>query len=737
MRFRLRYLLLLLAWIAPLAAHATIFGAVKGIVHDPQHRPIAGARVTVQSADSGWKQTTRSGAEGEFLISTVPLGSYTVTAEAPGFAAASMAVLVTSGNAPVLHIPLPLEAVQQSMEVSAEPEMVDPTSSSAQTIISRREIAATPGAELANSLAMITDYVPGSYIVHDQLHIRGGHQVTWLIDGVPVPNTNIASNVGPQFDPKDIDTIEVQRGGLTADTGDRTYGAFNVVTRSGFERNHGGEVLIGFGNHYSTDDQISFGSHTERFAYYASLSGNRSDLGLETPTPAILHDAVGGLSAFTSLIFNATPSDQLRLVTSVRGDHYQVPNTPQQQTAGVRDTDDERDAFLNFSWIHSTPGGITLTVAPFYHHNSADYTGRNGFPVTPDDNRSSHYVGGVISAGVVKGRHNARFGFQVFGDHEDQALRLRTTDGSNLDVRSAVSLWGDVEALYAEDQYRPTGWLTLNGGARLNRFSGPLTETTADPRLGAAIEIPRLHWVLRAFYGRYYQPPPLVTVGGPLLELAAAQGFGFLPLHGERDEQREFGLAIPFRRWAFEVTNFRTGARNFFDHDALGNSNIFFPLTIAHARIRGWEVAARSPHIAGRLDLHLAYSHQFVEGSGGVTGGLTDFTPPPQGTYFLDHDQRDTLSTGLRLELPRRAWTSSEIAYGSGFLDGDGPGHLPPHATWDLSLGKSFGERWSASVTALNLANSRYRLDNSNTFGGTHYVNPRIVFAQVRFRFHY
>ena len=84
---------------------------------------------------------------------------------------------------------------------------------------------------------MITGHVPGSFVVHDQLHIRGGHQVSWLLDGVPVPNTSIASNVGPQFDPKDIDSIEVQRGGYSAEYGDRTFGVFNVVTRSGFERN--------------------------------------------------------------------------------------------------------------------------------------------------------------------------------------------------------------------------------------------------------------------------------------------------------------------------------------------------------------------------------------------------------------------------------------------------------------------------------------------------------------------
>ena len=58
---------------------------------------------------------------------------------------------------------------------------------------------------------MITDFVPGAYVVHDQLHVRGGHQTAWAIDGVEIPNTNIASNLGPQIDPKDIDYLEVQR----------------------------------------------------------------------------------------------------------------------------------------------------------------------------------------------------------------------------------------------------------------------------------------------------------------------------------------------------------------------------------------------------------------------------------------------------------------------------------------------------------------------------------------------
>src|SRR5207248_11576682 len=178
------------------------------------------------------------------------------------------------------------------------------------------------------------------------------------------------------------------------------------------------------------------------------------------------------------------------------------------------------------------------------------------------------------------------------------------------------------EVVLAEDQSKPLAWRTLTGGLRFRHFAGAIAETVTDPRIGAALRLPRLNWVLRAFYGRYYQAPPLATVSGPLLEFAADQGFAFLPLHGESDEQREFGLTVPVRGWSVDFSNFQTHARNFFDHDVLGNSNIFFPLSIERARIHGWESTLRFPHIKNRLDVYLTYSNQQVEGAGVVTGGL-------------------------------------------------------------------------------------------------------------------
>jgi outer membrane receptor protein involved in Fe transport len=135
--------------------------------------------------------------------------------------------------------------------------------------------------------------------------------------------------------------------------------------------------------------------------------------------------------------------------------------------------------------------------------------------------------------------------------------------------------------------------------------------------------------------------------------------------------------------------------------------------------------------------MHAVYSNQIVEGQGAITGGLTDFSPPPDGIFLLDHDQRNTFSLGGEVTLPRNVWASANVAYGSGFLNGNGPDHLPPHATLNLSVGKSIAERWAISFTAINVTDVRFLLDNSNTFGGTHFNEPRQFIGQLRYAFHF
>jgi outer membrane receptor for ferrienterochelin and colicin len=734
---KLHLLVLLGVFLMPAApCLAIIFSTVKGVVHDPQHRPVPGATVTVKARQSDWTQTATTDAAGAFQIPAVPVGDYTVTVALQGFNTIRQAVTVISDTAPVLHFQLELGTVTENVTVSATAEGVHADSVTPTTLVSRQDIQNTPGADRTNSLEAITAYVPGAYVTHDQLHIRGGHQVSWLIDGVPVPNTNIASNVGPQFDPKDIDVLEVQRGAYDAQYGDRTYGVFNVVPRTGFERNNDAELMLTAGNFHQTNDQLSLGGHTERFAYFASVNGNRSDLGLGTPVADVIHDRQVGGGGFASLLFNVNPANQLRLVTSVRHDSYQIPNGPDDQAAGIDDVERESDAFVNASWVRTFPSGMLLTVSPFYHFNTANYNGGPADPIVTTDERRSQYGGAQATFSAEVAKNNVQIGFYGFHQQDDQLFALTFNDGSNpnLSVRERPS--GSSVAVFIQDKVPVTSWLTVTGGVRQTHFSGAITENATSPRVGATVQIPSINWVVRGFYGRFYQGPPLITASGPLLDFVTAQNLGFIPLHGERDEEYQVGLAVPIQGWTVDASRFQTRATNFFDHNPVGNSNVFFPLTIDGALIRGTEATLRSPRTWSLGQFHLAYSYQTAQGRGSINGGLTNFSSG--GGYFpLDHDQRHTFSAGFDARLPQGVFAATNVSYGSGFTDSGGPAHLPGHTTVNVSLGKSLGEKVSLSVTALNVADSHLLIDNSLTFGGTHFNSPREVYGELRYRFHY
>ena len=97
--------------------------------------------------------------------------------------------------------------------------------------------------------------------------------------------------------------------------------------------------------------------------------------------------------------------------------------------------------------------------------------------------------------------------------------------------------------------------------------------------------------------GRFYQPPPLLTAAGPIVDYANSQNTTFQPLHGERDEEHQFGVQIPFRGWLLDAGTFKTRANNFLDHSNLGESSIYYPVTIDGALVQGWELTLRSARL--------------------------------------------------------------------------------------------------------------------------------------------
>src|SRR5262252_11056372 len=261
MSIRRRFLFVLLMVVVARAAAAQVFGSVRIVVRDQQNLAVADAEVTVKAKDSAWSQTAKSNEQGEALFITVPFGTYVVSVTSAGFDVFERDIQVISNTQTPVQVRLAVAGLAQSVDVKATAQTINPESSGTQTLTSREDILLQPLTDRSGSLAMITNNVPGTFVMHDHLHSRGGHGVTWQIDGVPVPNSNLASS-GAQFDPKDVSSLETKRGGLSANLGDRSYGVFNVVPRSGFEGDRFGEASASVGSYRRFDGYVSFGDHT-------------------------------------------------------------------------------------------------------------------------------------------------------------------------------------------------------------------------------------------------------------------------------------------------------------------------------------------------------------------------------------------------------------------------------------------------------------------------------------------
>jgi hypothetical protein len=735
--------LVLLVLLLPAPGWAAAYGSVSGIVRDNSEQPVAGAEVVLESAAHAISRR-RTDSTGRFDFPNVAIGHYRLTISRGDFTSLTEPVTVEAGYFPFASIVLMPTLAEVTVTATRLPVVASVTPI---TIVSQQDVENTPGATNVNSLAMITDYVPGAYQAHDMLHMRGGHQTNWLTDGVEIPNTNIAENLGPEINPQDVQTLGVERGSYLADEGDRTYGIFNVIPKSGFSSTNQAALDVTAGNFGQTDDYASVASHTNDFAYYASIEGNRSNLGLQTPISQVIHDDSQGYGAFTNLQYKPSEQDAVTFIGQLRQDVYQIPDCAVPLAddpvcvGQFGDVQSEADNFALLSWAHTFTNNAVLTSSVMYHFERADYDGgADDYPTITNYHHSSQYEGLEENLRMSFSRNHLDVGVFGFAQQDQADFSLAFANNSSPSLQELQSPTGGLVTAWVQDTFEAAHWLNLSAGVRQSHFqSSSITENATDPRLGATVLLPQLDWVLSAFWGKYYQAPPLETLSGPLVAYATASDTAFLPLHGERDTERQFGVTIPVKGWSIEADYFVTEATNFFDHNPLGESDIYLPITDLGALIEGRELTVRSPPFWEYGQVHLAYSNQTAECFGPITGGLvvpgTACGYPPIG---LDHDQRNTLNLGYNADLPGQFFIGSNVSVNSGLSNGfAGPSHLPSYTVLDLTVGRNITRDLTVSVTGLNVTNRHLLTDNSLTFGGVHWNDPFQIYAELRYKFHY
>src|SRR3954447_11594539 len=134
-------------------ATAGSFGTVRGLIHAPQHRPVASAEVVLRAARSDWKQTVQTSAGGEYRFDGVPAGDYELYITVPGFAPESRDVAILSGTTVDAHFALKVEKAHESVDVTDSADIIETQSPATRTVVNRDDIARTPGGDATNSMA--------------------------------------------------------------------------------------------------------------------------------------------------------------------------------------------------------------------------------------------------------------------------------------------------------------------------------------------------------------------------------------------------------------------------------------------------------------------------------------------------------------------------------------------------------------------------------------------------------
>ncbi len=176
LRSSLLVLLALLLQVAGFTLAQDVGGSVQGQVAMADGAPIAGAKIVVEGPALQAPRETVTGASGEFVVSALPLGRYTVRISHPSFQpAAFQDVPVRLGRTTALRTVTlaPLGEIREEVEVVGQSPRIDPVSTAGGGTLSARFFDGIPLSRDYQSIAALLPSVNVSYL-GDGFNINGG-----------------------------------------------------------------------------------------------------------------------------------------------------------------------------------------------------------------------------------------------------------------------------------------------------------------------------------------------------------------------------------------------------------------------------------------------------------------------------------------------------------------------------------------------------------------------------------
>lgn len=237
-------------------AHAQGVGAsgnINGTVADPSGAAIPHVAITALEIDRGIRYTSASDDEGRYQLVGLPPATYDLTAQVSGFqTVVQKSVVVTVGDTAVVDFQLKVATAAQTVEVSAQPPVVETERGGQSNTLTDRLITnlpidrrdyltftlLMPGVSNSTRLADDQDFrvkqTPQSGLSFYGSNGRG-NSVT--VDGGEANDD--AGGVRLTVSQDAVQEFQVNRSNYAADLGGATGASINIVTKSGTNNLHG------------------------------------------------------------------------------------------------------------------------------------------------------------------------------------------------------------------------------------------------------------------------------------------------------------------------------------------------------------------------------------------------------------------------------------------------------------------------------------------------------------------
>ena len=200
----------------PLFGQAGASGSILGIVTDPLNAAVPGAEITVRNEGTGITNFSKTNAVGRYEFVAMAIGTYTVTATAPGFKAASVHNVVLSVGAKyAVDIELSVGDVTESVEVQAQTPLLQTESNTVSHLVENKTLVEMPlNGRDYQQLQLLTPGVVSGYNFQTQQGLGGGASIGG-------PSSTLTSNI--------VNGMRANGTSFVLDGGDTSSQAFRVT----------------------------------------------------------------------------------------------------------------------------------------------------------------------------------------------------------------------------------------------------------------------------------------------------------------------------------------------------------------------------------------------------------------------------------------------------------------------------------------------------------------------------